>query len=67
MQDSVRNPPEPSTRQTSGTVKGMTTATVTALVVVTAYSVVIGGSGLAWFAWIVLGLLTLALVTAEGS
>lgn len=48
-------------------VKGMAGATVAALVAATLYSVALGGSGLLWFAWIVLGLLTLGMVTAEGS
>ncbi|MBB1244939.1 hypothetical protein GL263_15390 [Streptomyces durbertensis] len=50
----------------TGSVKKMTVATLVALVVATAYSVALGGNGLLWFAWIVLGLATLALVTAEG-
>lgn len=49
-----------------GAVKGMTGATVATLVAATAYSVALGGSGLLWFAWIVLGLLTLGMVTATG-
>ncbi|MDK1474575.1 hypothetical protein QNO07_14290 [Streptomyces sp. 549] len=50
-----------------GAAKGMTVATLTALVLATAYSVTLGGSGWVWFAWVVLGLVTLGLVTADGN
>ncbi|GAB3957406.1 hypothetical protein [Streptomyces sparsus] len=50
-----------------GAVKGMTAATVVALVLASAYSVALGGSGWLWFAWVVLGLATLGLVTANGN
>lgn len=50
-----------------GAAKGMTVTTVAALVVATAYTVALGGNGWLWFAWVVLGLVTLGLVAAEGS
>ncbi|UGY94883.1 hypothetical protein [Streptomyces gobiensis] len=50
-----------------GAAKGMAVTTVVALVVATAYSVALGGNGWVWFAWVVLGLVTLGLVSAEGS
>jgi hypothetical protein len=37
---------------------------VAALVVATAYSVTLGGSGWLWFAWVVLALVTLGLAAA---
>ncbi|MCF6522419.1 hypothetical protein [Streptomyces sp. JJ36] len=49
-----------------GSAKVMTVSTVTALVVVTAYTVALGGSGWLWFAWVVLGLTTLGVVVARG-
>ncbi|MGH3314232.1 MAG: hypothetical protein ACRDP3_27220 [Streptomyces sp.] len=45
--------------------KALTVCTVTALVVVTAYTVTLGGSGWLWFAWVVLGLVTLGAHTAR--
>ncbi|GAA2446016.1 hypothetical protein [Streptomyces macrosporus] len=45
--------------------KAMTVTTVAALVLVTAYSVALGGNGWLWFAWVVLVLATLGLVTAR--
>jgi hypothetical protein len=44
-----------------GSTKTMTVSTVVALVLVTAYTVTLGGSGWLWFAWVVLGLVTLGL------
>ncbi|MCZ7412987.1 MULTISPECIES: hypothetical protein [unclassified Streptomyces] len=46
--------------------KAMTVATASGLVLATAYTVGLGGSGWVWFAWLVLGLATLGLVTAVG-
>ena len=66
MQDFVKETPEP-VKRVPGSVKGMAAVTVITLVVATAYSVALGGDGLLWFAWVVLGLLTLGMVTAEGS
>ncbi|MBQ0987423.1 hypothetical protein KBZ10_23460 [Streptomyces sp. F63] len=45
-----------------GSVKAMTIATVAALVVVTAYTAALGGSGWLWFGWIVLAGVTAATV-----
>ncbi|MCI0386949.1 hypothetical protein [Streptomyces sp. CNQ085] len=47
------------------TAKAMTITTVAALILVTAYSVALGGSGWLWFAWVVLGLVTLGVVTSR--
>lgn len=66
MQDSLKDPPE-TVETVSGAVKGMAIATMVALVLASLYSVALGGSGLLWFAWVILGLLTLGLVTAENS
>ncbi|MBW1603325.1 hypothetical protein JJV70_14690 [Streptomyces sp. JJ66] len=43
----------------------MTVTTVATLVLATAYTVAIGGSGWLWFAWVVLGLVTLGLATVR--
>lgn len=53
----------PGTMSMPTSAKAMTVCTVVALVVVTAYTVALGGSGLLWFSWVVLGLVTLG-VTA---
>ncbi|SCK51650.1 hypothetical protein H181DRAFT_04687 [Streptomyces sp. WMMB 714] len=45
--------------------KALTVSTVTALVLVTAYTVTLGGSGWLWFAWVVLGLVTVGVVTTQ--
>ncbi|MCT2593945.1 hypothetical protein LHJ74_29240 [Streptomyces sp. N2-109] len=50
----------------TGSAKTMTACTLTGLVVVTAYSVTLGGSGWLWFAWVVLGLVTLGVISAQG-
>ncbi|MEE1940279.1 hypothetical protein V1L54_12840 [Streptomyces sp. TRM 70361] len=47
------------------TAKAMTVTTVAALVLATAYSVALGGSGWVWFAWVVLVLVTLGMVSAR--
>ncbi|HZG06000.1 MAG TPA: hypothetical protein VE546_20895 [Streptomyces sp.] len=47
------------------TAKAMTVTTMAALVLVTAYSVALGGNGWLWFAWVVLGMVTLGMVTAR--
>ncbi|MFD1831031.1 MULTISPECIES: hypothetical protein [Streptomyces] len=47
------------------TAKTMAATTLAALVVITAYTVALGGSGWLWFAWVVLGLATLGLATAK--
>lgn len=48
-----------------GSAKALTVGTVTALVLVTAYTVTMGSSGWLWFAWVVLGLVTLGAVSAR--
>ncbi|MGD9485493.1 hypothetical protein WDH52_19965 [Streptomyces sp. TRM70308] len=49
----------------SGT-KSMAVTTVATLVLATAYTVAVGGSGWLWFAWVVLGMVTLGLATVRG-
>jgi hypothetical protein len=41
--------------------------TVGALVTVTGYSAVLGSSGLLWFGWAVLGMLTLGMIASRGT
>ena len=48
-----------------GAVKTMTVSTVAALVVVSAYTAALGGSGWLWFAWVVLGLATIGVVSTR--
>lgn len=48
-----------------GTAKAMTVSTVAALVAITAYTVALGGSGWLWFAWVVLGLVTLGTASVQ--
>lgn len=50
---------------TNGSTKAMGVLTVGGLVVVTAYTVTLGGNGWLWFGWVVLGLLTLAMVVTQ--
>ncbi|WP_018546619.1 hypothetical protein [Streptomyces sp. LaPpAH-108] len=50
---------------TNGSTRIMGALTVGGLVVVTAYTVALGGNGWLWFGWIVLVLLTLALVLTK--
>lgn len=47
------------------TAKAMTVTTVAALVLVTVYSVALGGNGWLWFAWVILGLVTLGMATTQ--
>ncbi|WP_405709846.1 MULTISPECIES: hypothetical protein [unclassified Streptomyces] len=51
----------------SGSTKAMGVLTLTALVVVTAYTVALGSSGWLWFGWVVLGLITLAMAATRES
>ncbi|MEV0776442.1 hypothetical protein ACIBLA_18970 [Streptomyces sp. NPDC050433] len=51
----------------SGSTKTMGIITVGALVVVTAYTAALGSSGWLWFGWVVLGLVTLAMVASRSS
>lgn len=48
-----------------GSAKTMTVTTVVALVVVTAYTVALGGSGWLWFSWVVLGLATVGVISTR--
>ncbi|MFE9609540.1 hypothetical protein [Streptomyces sp. NPDC006012] len=48
-----------------GSTKTMGVLTIGGLVVVTAYSVVLGSNGWLWFGWVVLGLLTLAMIVTQ--
>ncbi|WP_405801038.1 hypothetical protein [Streptomyces sp. NBC_01506] len=50
----------------SGSTKVMGILTVGALVVVTAYTAALGSSGWLWFGWVVLALVTVAMVAARG-
>ncbi|MFI9804040.1 hypothetical protein ACIHEJ_06655 [Streptomyces sp. NPDC052301] len=50
---------------TNGSTKAMGALTVGGLVAVTAYTVALGGNGWLWFGWVVLGLLTLAMVVTQ--
>ncbi|MCZ7461660.1 hypothetical protein [Streptomyces sp. WMMC940] len=49
----------------SGSTKTMGVLTVASLVVVTAYTVALGSSGWLWFAWIVLGLVTVGMLVSK--
>ncbi|GAA1315808.1 hypothetical protein OOK13_32985 [Streptomyces sp. NBC_00378] len=51
----------------SGSTKAMGVLTLTALVVVTAYTVALGSSGWLWFGWVVLGLITLGMAATRES
>ncbi|GAA2444635.1 hypothetical protein ABZ776_02355 [Streptomyces sp. NPDC007076] len=51
----------------SGSTKAMGVLTLTALVVVTAYTVALGSSGWLWFGWVVLGLITLGMAATRQS
>ncbi|WP_329201096.1 hypothetical protein [Streptomyces sp. NBC_01435] len=51
----------------SGSTKAMGALTLTALVVVTAYTVALGSSGWLWFGWVVLGLITLGMAATRQS
>lgn len=51
----------------SGSTKAMGVLTLTALVVVTAYTVTLGSSGWLWFGWVVLGLITLGMAATRES
>ena len=45
--------------------KSMGVVTVAGLVLVTAYTAVMGSSGWLWFGWVVLGLITLGMVATR--
>lgn len=48
-----------------GSAKTLTVCTVAGLVLATAYTVALGGSGWLWFVWAVLGLVTLGALAAR--
>ncbi|MCP9946678.1 hypothetical protein LUX12_20820 [Streptomyces somaliensis] len=50
----------------SGATKTMGILTVGALVLTTAYTVALGSNGWLWFAWLVLGLVTLGTAATGG-
>ena len=56
-----------SANGSNGSTKAMGVLTVGGLVVVTAYTVALGSNGWLWFGWVVLGLLTLAMVATQSS
>ncbi|MEU8591082.1 hypothetical protein AB0C59_29360 [Streptomyces sp. NPDC048664] len=49
-----------------GSTKTMGVLTIGGLVAVSAYTAALGGSGLLWFGWVVLGLITLGMVFLTG-
>ncbi|QIP87722.1 hypothetical protein GLX30_30990 [Streptomyces sp. Tu 2975] len=51
----------------SGSTKTMGVLTVGALVVVTAYTAALGSNGWLWFAWVVLGTVTIGVVASKGT
>ena len=51
----------------SGSTKAMGVLTVSALVVVTAYTAALGSNDWLWFGWVVLGLLTLGMAASRGA
>ncbi|MFI1044751.1 MULTISPECIES: hypothetical protein [Streptomyces] len=50
---------------TDSSTKTMGVLTVGALVAVTAYTVALGSNGWLWFGWVVLGLITLAMIVLK--
>ncbi|MER5193588.1 hypothetical protein ACWD3J_15660 [Streptomyces sp. NPDC002755] len=50
---------------TDSSTKTMGVFTVGGLVAVTAYTVALGSNGWLWFGWVVLGLITLAMVMTQ--
>ncbi|MET9502865.1 hypothetical protein ACFYO5_06855 [Streptomyces sp. NPDC006259] len=48
-----------------GSTKTMGALTIGGLVMVTAYTVALGSNGWLWFGWVVLGLITLAMVATH--
>ncbi|GAA1006070.1 MULTISPECIES: hypothetical protein [Streptomyces] len=50
---------------TDGSTRAMGVLTVGALVAVTAYTVALGSNGWLWFGWVVLGVITLAMVVTR--
>ncbi|MET9293177.1 hypothetical protein [Streptomyces sp. NPDC003077] len=50
-----------------GSTKTMAACTVGGLVVVTAYTVALGSSGWLWFTWVILVLVTAAMLATRGA
>ncbi|WP_317447793.1 hypothetical protein [Streptomyces collinus] len=57
--------PGSTSGSTNGATKVMGAMTVGGLVLVTAYTVALGSNGWLWFGWVVLVLLTLAMVVTQ--
>ena len=57
----------PGTGSTDGSTRTMGVLTVGGLVAVTAYTVALGSNGWLWFGWVVIGLLTVAMVASKGA
>ncbi|MFI8304269.1 hypothetical protein ACIF80_12560 [Streptomyces sp. NPDC085927] len=57
----------PDTSNGSTSTKTMGVLTVGGLVVVTAYTAALGSNGWLWFGWVVLGLITLAMVATRSA
>ncbi|MER6473514.1 hypothetical protein [Streptomyces collinus] len=57
--------PGSTSGSSSGATKAMGAMTVGGLVLVTAYTVALGSNGWLWFGWVVLGLLTLAMIVTQ--
>jgi hypothetical protein len=51
----------------TGSTKAMGVLTVGSLVVATAYTAALGSNGWLWFAWVVLGTVTIAVVASKGT
>lgn len=49
----------------SGSTKTMGVLTVGALVAVTAYTAALGSNGWLWFAWVVLGMVTIGMMASK--
>ncbi|MFJ9075291.1 hypothetical protein ACIRO3_08535 [Streptomyces sp. NPDC102278] len=51
----------------TGSVKTMAVMTLAALVAIGTYSATLGSNGWLWFAWVVLGLLTVAMAASRST
>ncbi|MFD0227386.1 hypothetical protein ACWGPD_07650 [Streptomyces hirsutus] len=57
----------PDTSNGSTSTKTMGVLTVGGLIAVTAYTAALGSNGWLWFGWVVLGLITLAMVATRSA
>ncbi|SDD10937.1 hypothetical protein [Streptomyces prasinopilosus] len=57
----------PDTSNGSTSTKTMGVLTVGGLVAVTAYTAALGSNGWLWFGWVVLGLITLAMIATRSA